>query len=158
MIGLFRASFRDISLCELAERYLIPPLELSDLSELSYKGRRSQAKPKKTKAKILHRRKMNKPRIVITNQDAKLVLSAYRPSGSDARDPFFEEALEQTKRDPELREWFVKERAFDDFIVSKLRTIEPSAGLHSEILARLRAIRAPRRPVGPWLAGLLRVL
>ena len=95
---------------------------------------------------------MNKPRIVITNRDAKLVLSAYRASGADARDPFFEEALEQTKRDPELREWFVKQRAFDDVIVSKLRTIEPAAGLHSEILAGLRAIRVPRRPVGPWLA------
>ena len=95
---------------------------------------------------------MNKPRIVITNQDAKLVLSAYRPSGADARDPFVEEALEQTKRDPELWEWFVKQLAFDDVIVSRLRTIEPPAGLHSEILAGLRAIRVPRRPVGPWLA------
>jgi hypothetical protein len=78
---------------------------------------------------------MNKSRIVISNRDAKLVLSAYRPSGADAWDPLFEEALEQTKRDPELMEWFMKQRAFDDVIVSKLRTIEPPVGLHAEILA-----------------------
>jgi hypothetical protein len=88
---------------------------------------------------------------VITNQDAKLVLSAYRPNGADARDPFFEEALEQAKRDPELREWFVKERAFDALIVAKIRTIKPPAGLNSQILAGLQAVRGPRHSVSPWL-------
>jgi hypothetical protein len=89
---------------------------------------------------------------VITNQDVKLVLSAYRPNGADARDAFFEEALEQAKRDPELMEWFVKQRVFDDVIFSKLRTIEPPAGLNLEILAGLRTIGEPRRAVGHWLA------
>ena len=89
---------------------------------------------------------------MIPNRDVKLVLSAYRPNGADARDAFFEEALEQAKRDPELMEWFVKQRVFDDVIVSKLRTIEPPAGLNLEILAGLRAIGEPRRAVGHWLA------
>jgi hypothetical protein len=75
----------------------------------------------------------------MTNQDAKLVLSAYRPDGAD-------------ERDPELTEWFVKERAFDGAIVAKIRTIEPPAGLNSQILAALRAIRVPRRSVSPWFA------
>ena len=65
----------------------------------------------------------------MTNQDAKLVLSAYRPNGADARDPFFEQALQQAKRDPELMEWFEKQRAFDRVMVAKLRTIEPPARL-----------------------------
>ncbi len=88
----------------------------------------------------------------MTNHDAKLVLSAYRSNGADARDPFFEEALEQAKRDPKLMEWFVKQRVFDEAIVSKLRTIEPPVGLNLEILAGLWSIRVPRRAGGPWLA------
>ena len=83
---------------------------------------------------------------MIRNQDAKLVLDAYRPNGADARDSFVEEALGQAKRDPELMEWFVKQRAFDGVVVSKLRTIEPRTGLNSEILAGLRAIRVGRHP------------
>ena len=92
----------------------------------------------------------------MTNQDAKLVLSAYRPNGADARDPFFEQALQQAKRDPELMEWFEKQRAFDCVMVAKLRTIEPPAGLNSQILAGLRAIRVPRHSVSPWLLWLPR--
>ena len=49
-------------------------------------------------------------------------------------------------------EWFVKQRVFDDVIFSKLRTIEPPAGLNLEILAGLRAIGEPSRAVGHWLA------
>jgi hypothetical protein len=88
----------------------------------------------------------------MTNQDAKLLLSAYRPDGANARDPFFEQALQQAKRDPELMEWFEKQRAFDGVIVAKIRTIEPPAGLNSQILAGLRAIRVPRHSVRPWFA------
>lgn len=47
------------------------------------------------------------------NDDARQILSAYRPSGEDASDPIFEEALEQARRDPELEEWFKEERARD---------------------------------------------
>jgi len=35
----------------------------------------------------------------------------YRPSGDDASDPFFREALEQVERDPELKKWFANEMA-----------------------------------------------
>jgi len=85
-------------------------------------------------AKLFRREELRKHRISMTNQDAKLVLSAYRPNGADARDPFFEQALQQAKLDPELMEWFQKQRAFDRVIVAKLRTIEPPAGLNSQIL------------------------
>ena len=33
--------------------------------------------------------------------NAKLLLSAYRPNGADAQDPVFKEALELAQRDPE---------------------------------------------------------
>lgn len=95
---------------------------------------------------------MNKPRIVITHRDTRLVLSAYRPSCADARDPFFGEALEQAKRDAKLMEWFLKQLEFDDVIVAKLRTLRPSAELHSEIFTGLREIRVPRRLGAPWWA------
>jgi hypothetical protein len=90
------------------------------------------------------------------NRDAKLVLSAYRPNGADARDPFFEQALQQANRDPELMEWFEKQGAFDRVIAAKLRTFEPPAGLDSQILAGFRAVRVPRHSVSPWLLWLPR--
>ena len=103
-------------------------------------------------AKSFRREELSKHWILMTNQDAKLVLSAYSPNGADARDPFFEQALQQAKRDPELMEWFEKQGAFDRVIVAKLRTIEPPAGLNSQILAGLRAVRVPRHSVSPWVA------
>ena len=103
-------------------------------------------------AKSFRREELSKLRIVMTNEDAKLVLSAYRPNGADARDPYFEQALQRTKRDPELMEWFEKQRAFDRVIVAKLCTIEPPIGLNSQILAGLQAVRVPRHSVSPWFA------
>jgi hypothetical protein len=84
----------------------------------------------------------------MTNYDAKLVLHAYRSGNVDAGDRFFKKALKQAKRDPELMDWFMKQRAFDDVIVAKIRTIEPPAGLNVQILAMLRATRLPPDQVG----------
>jgi hypothetical protein len=95
-------------------------------------------------AKSFRPEELSKHRISMTNQDAKLVLSAYRSNGADARDPFFEQALQQAKGDPELTEWFKKQRAFDRVIVAKLHTIEPPTGLNSQILAGLWAVQVPR--------------
>jgi hypothetical protein len=77
----------------------------------------------------------------MSNYDARLVLNAYRSGDADAEDPFFKDALKQAKRDPELMDCFMKQRAFDDVIVTKVRTIEPPAGLKERILAILRAAR-----------------
>jgi len=84
----------------------------------------------------------------MSNYDAKLVLNAYRSGDADAEDPFFKDALKQAKRDPELMDWFIKQRAFDDVIVAKVRTIEPPAGLKVQILAMLRAARLPPHQIG----------
>lgn len=77
----------------------------------------------------------------MSNIDPKLVLNAYRPDGADAWDPFFRTALEQAKRDPQLMAWFSQQRAFDAVIVSKLRTIEPPAGLKLQILGMLHSLK-----------------
>ena len=75
--------------------------------------------------------------------NAKLLLSAYRPNGADAQDPVFKEALELAQCDPELARWFRGERDFDQMISSKLRLIEPPVVLEAAILAGLRTTSIP---------------
>ena len=57
------------------------------------------------------------------NQEAKFILSAYRPGGQDASDPRFAEALEQARRDPVLERWFSESIAFDAAMTEKLGAI-----------------------------------
>jgi hypothetical protein len=71
----------------------------------------------------------------MTNQEAKFILSAYRPSGEDAADPSVAEALEQARRDPELAQWFASERAFDVAMSDALCSTPLPAGLRENILA-----------------------
>jgi hypothetical protein len=91
----------------------------------------------------------------MTNQEAKFLLTAYRPEGRDAADPFFSEALDQARSDPELAAWFAREQAFDGGLAKKLREVAPPPGLRESILTGARASQ-PRRgwwqsPV--WLAA-----
>lgn len=72
------------------------------------------------------------------NQEAKVILSAYRPSGEDAQDPNMREALEQAHLDPELEKWLEEEKAFDEAISSKLKSVEVPAGLKETIMASER--------------------
>jgi hypothetical protein len=90
---------------------------------------------------------MKKPQPDQTNEKAKFQLSAYRPSGADAQDAMFHDALEQASRDPELAKWFEEQRNFDTVIIEKLAKIEPPAGLKRAILAGLETQRVvrPRR-------------
>jgi hypothetical protein len=94
----------------------------------------------------------------MTNNEAKFVLSAYRPNGVDASNPAMADALKQVKSDPTLNAWFVREQAHDAAIATKLREITPPAGLREAIVAGVRAGESNRggnrsrsyRPV--WLA------
>ena len=61
----------------------------------------------------------------MNNQEAKLILQAYRPGGQDASDPMFAEALEQCWRDPELQRWFADQCAYDARIQTKLQEAIP---------------------------------
>ena len=84
-------------------------------------------------------------------EQAKLILQAYRPGGEDADDPFFSEALEQARIDPELAKWFAEQRAFDGAIRAALQTRIPPVGLRDSILLAKKISTLPRyqpsRPV-----------
>lgn len=82
----------------------------------------------------------------MNNQEAKLILQAYRPDGQDASDPLFAEALEQVRLDPELQKWFAKQNAVEARLQARLETAIPiPRGLKSDLLA-LRKISQP----APW--------
>jgi len=92
---------------------------------------------------------------VMDNAEARFILQAYRPNGSDARDPLFAEPLERVRKDAKLAAWFEQQRSFDTIISAKLREVPPPAGLRESILAGVR-VSAParsRRPWGRWLAA-----
>jgi len=80
----------------------------------------------------------------MTHEDAKFILHAYRPDGSDAADPTFAAALKMAKEDPVLAKWFERQQAFDRAVAAKLRAIEPPAELRAAILAGGRVSRGPR--------------
>lgn len=82
----------------------------------------------------------------MNNQEARLILQAYRPGGADASDPLFAEALEQARRDPELQKWFAEQNALEARLQARLETAIPMPrGLKSDLLA-LRKISRP----APW--------
>lgn len=72
------------------------------------------------------------------NEEAKFILSAYRPNGQDANDPTFREALEQVRKDPALAKWFEFEQKFDRAMTAKLGSVVPPEGLRAAILAGSR--------------------
>lgn len=90
----------------------------------------------------------------MTNAEAKIILSAYRPDGRDAQSPPFQEALAQAQRDPELAAWLATERALDAKLGAKLKVaIKPPAELKAALLAQHKLVRVVpwwRKPV--WLA------
>lgn len=69
------------------------------------------------------------------NDQAKLLLSAYRPGGAEATDPAFAEALAQAARDPQLGAWLAESQQFDQAIASKLRGLAVPSNLRATILA-----------------------
>jgi len=90
------------------------------------------------------------------NEEAKFILSAYRPNGQDADDPTFRAALEQVRKDPALAKWFEFEQKFDRAMTAKLGSVVPPAGLREAILAGSRVSGSPvrawwRQPA--WLAA-----
>mgnify|MGYP005858717269 CR=1 FL=1 len=75
------------------------------------------------------------------NEQAKLILSAYRPGGEDASDPFFAEALDQVRQDPELSQWFTEQRRFDQSIQAALQADAPPSGLRESLLLNRKIVR-----------------
>jgi hypothetical protein len=90
----------------------------------------------------------------MNNQEAKFILSGYRPGGRDAGDAMFGAALKQAQADPALGGWLARAQAHDAAVAAKLAEIAPPAGLREAILAGARVSGTARaswkRPV--WLA------
>jgi hypothetical protein len=82
----------------------------------------------------------------VNTREAKFILQAYRPGGEDANDPQFAEALEQSKRDPELARWFAEQLAFDAAASRALKEVKVPAQLRDTILVGQRVIK----PVFWW--------
>lgn len=87
------------------------------------------------------------------NEQAKLTLAAYRLDGRDAQDPFFEEALRQADRDPELKRWFAGQQTFDRRMRSAIESIAPPARARSMALAAMRMSRR-RKSALRWFVPL----
>jgi len=85
----------------------------------------------------------------MTSEQAKEVLALYRPGTSDAQDPAFAEALELTRRDPELDRWFQQHCQLYAAIRAKFKATRVPEGLKEQILAE-RKVNLPgfwRRPI-----------
>jgi anti-sigma factor RsiW len=87
----------------------------------------------------------------MNNQEAKLILQAYRPDGQDASDPLFAEALAQVARDPELQKWFTAENALEAHIQARVREAIP---VPARLKSNLLAMRKIARPAPWWLQPL----
>lgn len=94
----------------------------------------------------------------MSNQEAKFLLSAYRPGGRDAADPALADALAQARGDPALAQWFEREQAHGAAVAGKLREIAPPPGLREAILSGARASRPVRRRQPAWWAAAAAVL
>jgi hypothetical protein len=92
----------------------------------------------------------------MTLDEAKFILSAYRPSGSDSGMAAFGDALRMASGDPALSAWFAHSRAHDAAVAGKLRQVAPPPGLREAILAgaRVSDSQRSRRPGRAWIAGL----
>lgn len=83
----------------------------------------------------------------MTVDDAKIILSVWRPDGRDHRDPIFQEALDLARHDAGLLEWLQNQQDFDAMMVANLQAVRGPADGRREILAqghvflRRRAIR-----------------
>ena len=71
----------------------------------------------------------------MNNDEAKFILSGFRPGGEDAGDAKFAEALAQADRDPELAQWFEEERRFDSAMSDALSAVPIPRNLRTDILA-----------------------
>jgi hypothetical protein len=92
----------------------------------------------------------------MTTDEAKFILSAFRPGGRDTGDAAFGEALRFSGEDPVLGAWFAQSRAHDRAVAGKLGQVAPPPGLREAILAGARAGESQRSTgLGwGWIAGL----
>jgi hypothetical protein len=81
----------------------------------------------------------------MTREEAKEILSVFRPGTDDERDPIFAEALALARTDAVLKGWFDESIAFDKAIKSDFARIAAPSAVRDAILAEHKIVR----PV-PW--------
>lgn len=85
------------------------------------------------------------------NQQAKLILTAYRPHGQDVDDPFFAQALRQAGQDPALADWFKEQQAFDATVATALAGVHGPDDAKAMIKATMGASARTTRRWTPWM-------
>ncbi len=80
------------------------------------------------------------------NEQAKLILTAYRPGGEDATDPYFAEALEQAQLDQELGQWLAAQRQHDQSLQAAIQSIAPPASLRQVLLLNRKVVHFNSAP------------
>jgi len=97
----------------------------------------------------------------VNAQQAKEILSAYRPWAADASDPEFAEALALARQDAELGRWFEEHCAVQRAIRERFRQIAVPAGLKERIVSEHNARSKViwwQQPVSPLVAAAAVVL
>jgi hypothetical protein len=79
----------------------------------------------------------------LNNQEAKKILILFRPGSADEKDPFFDEARQLAKTDPELARWFAAHCESYLVLRPKFQTIPVPAGLKEQILSERKIYRPP---------------
>ena len=85
----------------------------------------------------------------MNKEQAREILTLYRPGTADSSDPDFSEALGQAKRDPELGRWLEEHCAVYEGTRAKFREIPVPAGLKEQILSerKIHTTKQVRRKV-----------
>jgi hypothetical protein len=81
----------------------------------------------------------------MTREEAKEILSVFRPGTDDEHDPVFAEALALARNDAELGTWFDGSKNFDKLMKAELARIKPPVDVRDAILAEHKIIRPE-----PW--------
>lgn len=76
----------------------------------------------------------------MNRDEAKYILRAYHLGGQDAGDPQFREALELSKKDPALAEWFAREQEIDSRLSEKFRSFPVPPDLKTQLIAARKVI------------------
>jgi hypothetical protein len=77
----------------------------------------------------------------MNTEEAKQILGAYRPSGGDASNPRFAQALQIVERDPDLAHWLHRQRQFDAAVAEGLKAATVPADLKASIIAHRKVVR-----------------
>ena len=75
----------------------------------------------------------------MNSEQAKEILLLYRPGTDDREEPEIAEALDVTRRDPELAAWFAQHCAFQEAAAGAFQRIPVPEGLREQILSERKA-------------------